>query len=114
VEELPKPADKLPVALEHVRAQFPDVAQAYDALGQAVRAAGPLTEREVAIAKLAMAIGARHEGATHAHVRKALALGLEPAAIQQVAVLACPTMGFPHMMMALGWVRDVLSRLPSR
>lgn len=109
MKDLPKPADELPAPVRQVRSEFPAVAAAYDQLGAAVRAAGPMTEREVALAKLAMAIGARHEGATHAHVRKALALGVEPAAVEQVAVLACPTLGFPHMMIALTWVRDVLA-----
>lgn len=40
--------------------------------------------------------------------RKALARGIEPEAVEQVALLACPTIGFPNMMTALGWVRDVL------
>ena len=114
MEQLPKPADNLPAPLDRVRAEFPEIAAAYDALGRAVRQAGPLSAREIAIAKLAMAIGARHEGATHAHVRKSLAAGLDSAAVEHVAVLACPTLGFPHMMMALGWVRDVLKHATPR
>ena len=92
------------------------VARAYEQLGEAVRAAGPLSAREVALVKLALSIGARMEGATHAHARKALAAGIEAAALEHVAILGCPTIGFPAMMMALGWVRDVAAaaRTPAR
>jgi hypothetical protein len=47
----------------------------------------------------------QHDFATE----KALALGIEPKAIEHVALLACPTIGFPNMMTARGWVRDVLT-----
>ena len=88
--------------------RYPGVMEAYERLGEQVRAAGPLSAREVALVKLGMSVGARMEGASHAHARKALARGIEPEAIEQVALLACPTIGFPNMMTALGWVRDVL------
>lgn len=90
--------------------QHPTVAAAYERLGKAVRAAGPLSVREVALVKLAISIGARMEGAAHAHARKALAQGVETAALEHVAILSCPTVGFPAMMMALGWVRDVAAK----
>lgn len=90
--------------------QHPDVAAAYERLGEAVGAAGPLSAREVALVKLAVSIGARMEGAAHAHARKALARGIEAAALEHVAILSCPTVGFPAMMMALGWVRDVSAK----
>lgn len=84
----------------------PDVARAHQQLGEAVRAAGPLSAREVALVKLAISIGARLEGSTHAHARKARAQGIEDAALDHVAILSCPTIGFPAMMMALGWLHD--------
>ncbi len=88
--------------------RYPGVVEAYDRLGEQVRRAGPLSPREVALVKLGISIGARMQGAAHAHARKAHAQGIEPAAIEHVALLACPTIGFPNMMTALGWVQDVL------
>lgn len=58
--------------------------------------------------KLAISIGARMEGSAHAHARKALATGVEPEALEHVVMLACPTIGFPNMIAAHGWVRDVM------
>ncbi len=86
--------------------KHPEVAEAHQRLGEAVRAAGPLSPREVALVKLAISIGARLEGSTHAHARKARALQIDDAALDQVAILSCSTIGFPAMMMALGWLHD--------
>ena len=101
------PRVKPPKPFREFVKQYPGVAEAYESLGEAVRAAGPLTPREVALVKLALSVGARMEGSTHAHTRKALAAGFDTAAVEQVALLACPTIGFPNMMAALTWVRDV-------
>lgn len=88
--------------------KYPKVVQAYELFGEEVRAAGPLSAREVALVKLAISIGARVEGSTHAHARKALAQGITAPELEHVAVLSAPTIGFPNMMAAVGWVRDVL------
>lgn len=88
----------------------PEIVAAYERLGAAVRNAGPLSEREIALVKLAISIGARMEGAAHAHARKAVAAGIAPADLEHVAILSCPTVGFPNMMAALGWVRDVVEK----
>jgi len=102
----PKP----PTAFSEFAAAHPEVAAAYDKLGEATRAAGPLTARETALVKMAISIGARMEGATRAHARKASHAGIERAALDQVAVLACPTIGFPNMIAAYGWIRDALEK----
>lgn len=91
-----------------------EIASAYEMLGKAVREAGPLSAREIALVKLAISVGARMEGSAHAHTRKARASGIEDTALEQVALLACPTIGFPNMMAALGWVRDVTEPKESR
>ncbi len=98
--------DRPPKPFRQFVERYPEVANAYEQLGVAVRK-GPLNEREVALVKLALSVGARIEGGTHAHTRKALAANIEPKALEQVAVLGCPTLGFPHMMTALSWIRDV-------
>jgi len=82
--------------------------QAYEKLGEACGAAGPLTERERALVKIGLSTGARLEGGLHSHVRKALEAGVEPEAIRHAVFLALPTLGLPTMMAALCWVEDVL------
>ena len=98
----------LPKPFVRFQQEVPAVAAAYEALGQAVHAAGPLTEKTRSLVKLAVSIGALREGAVHAHSRKALAAGASPEEMRHVAYLALPTIGFPGMMAALSWVNDVL------
>ncbi len=42
--------------------------------------------------------------------RKALAEGIEPEAIRQVAVLAISTAGYPAAIAAYGWINEVLDQ----
>jgi alkylhydroperoxidase/carboxymuconolactone decarboxylase family protein YurZ len=98
---------KIPKRYTDFTSQNPEIARAHAALGNAVHAAGPLDERERALVKLGIAIGARGEGAVHAQTRKALEAGLSPDELRHVALLALPTLGFPSAMAALSWVEDV-------
>ena len=87
---------------------YPEVAKAYEALGDAVHTAGSLDSKSRALIKLAISIGARLEGAVHSHVRKALEAGCTPEEIRQVALLSLPTIGLPSMMAALSWIDDII------
>ena len=99
-----------PPSFRRFAERFPSVVEAYDRFGAELRAAGPLSAREIALVKLAISVGARMEGATYAHTRKARAAGIEDAAVEHVVLLSAPTIGFPNMMAALGLVRDVIER----
>ena len=85
-----------------------DVGNAYNALGQAVTNAGSLDKKTQSLIKLGIAIGMRHEGAVHAHARKALASGCSPDELRHAAILATTTLGFPSMMAGYSWIDDVL------
>jgi|SRR5690606_233220 alkylhydroperoxidase/carboxymuconolactone decarboxylase family protein YurZ len=98
-----------PPSFRRFAERFPAVVEAYDRFGAVLRAAGPLSAREVALVKLAVSVGARMQGATYAHARKARAAGIADADLEHVVMLAAPTVGFPNMMTALGWLRDALS-----
>lgn len=103
-------AVSLPKRFEKFLKEFPEVAVAYERLGEASHKSGDLTERERALVKLSLAVALRSEGAVHAHVRKALKLGLKKNEIRQVAILAIPTVGFPVSMAALSWMDDILDK----
>ncbi len=102
--------EKLPGPFEKFTREFPAVFLGYDAMGRAAHAAGPLDAKSRELVKLGMAIGARLEGATHSHVRKALAAGATAKEIRHAAVLAISTLGLPTMIMAMTWVDDVLEK----
>lgn len=87
---------------------YPQVAKAYEELGDAVHSAGPLDEKTRALIKLAISTGARLEGAVHSHARKALKAGCTPEEMRQVALLSLPTIGLPSMMAALSWIDEII------
>lgn len=99
---------RLPAHFQWFQKNFPEVAAAYEGLGEAAHAAGPLDEKTRALVKLAISGAARLEGGLHAHVRKALKSGATPEEIFHVLILLMPTVGFPGAMAALSWARDVI------
>ncbi len=102
-------AGELPGRFKQFMKNYPAVASAYTALGNASQAAGPLDAKVRALVKLGIAIGMQHQGATHSHVRKAIEAGATPEEIRHAAVLAVTTLGFPRTIAALSWVEDVLA-----
>jgi alkylhydroperoxidase/carboxymuconolactone decarboxylase family protein YurZ len=102
-------SEYLPGVYLRFRDDYPDVAGALDALGEAVDAVGPLDERTARLVKLGLSIGALADGAVRSNVRKALAAGATPDELRQVALLAITTCGFPAAIAGIGWVDEVLS-----
>lgn len=90
-------------------ARYPSLAKAWEEIAEAGRQ-GPLDEQTQRLVKLAVAIGAMREGAVHASVRKARAMGIEPEAIEQVVALSASSLGMPSTVAAYTWVRDVLDK----
>jgi len=103
-------ATRLPTPYTRFTKTYKTVWQAYDDLGAAAHGVGPLQPKTRELVKLGMGIGARMEGAVHAHTRRALEAGATPAEIRHAAILAITTLGFPVAMAALTWVEDVLGR----
>lgn len=100
-------AKALPGAAGELAEQHPDVWAAYAALGKATSESGPLTARERRLVKLALAIGARSEGAVHSHARRAKSEGIEDASLLQVALLAIGPLGLPRAVAAKTWIQDI-------
>ena len=104
----------LPSFYSEFRREHPEVAGAYETLGEAARAAGPLPPREIELVKLALAAGARLEGGVHSHARRALEAGATAEELRQVPLLAITTLGFPAAMAVRALVEDVLRAAPER
>lgn len=98
----------LPDVYTHFRADYPDVAQALDALGAATGTAGPLEERTQRLVKLGIAIGGLAEGAVRSNARRALELGVSAEDLRHVALLAITTASFPTAIAGLSWIEEVL------
>jgi len=99
----------IPRPYKQMHQSHPDLMVAYEAFGKAAREAGPLSDREVSLVKLAISIGAALEGAAHSHCRKAIEAGCTAEDLRHVAILSAPTMGFPAMMRAKSWVEEVVN-----
>ena len=89
--------------------RYPSLAKAWEEIAEAGRQ-GPLDAETQRLVKLAVAIGAMREGAVHASVRKARAMGIETDAIEQVVALSASSLGMPATVAAYTWVRDVLDK----
>ena len=108
-------ADKrMPSAYRRVRTQHADYMQAVEALGTAVRAAGPLEEPVMQLVQLAAAAAIRSEGAVHSHVRRALQVGVTAEQIHHALISVTSTIGFPTVRAALAWADDVIHAAPPR
>ena len=101
---------KPPAYYSAFRGEHPEVVAAYEALGDAARRAGPLSPAEAELVKLALAAGARIDGAIHSHTRRALDAGVEPEALRHVALLAITTLGFPRAMAIRSMIEDQLAK----
>jgi alkylhydroperoxidase/carboxymuconolactone decarboxylase family protein YurZ len=100
---MPKPPD---LHQQFVQ-QYPKLEQAWELIADEGRE-GPLDGRIGRLVKLGVAIGAMREGAVHASVRKALALGIEPEELYQVVALSAGTLGLPSTAAVYSWVREVI------
>ena len=101
--------NKIPQRYKSFKEDYPEIAEAYERLGDKVHTHGPLDDKTRALVKLALSTGAGMEGAVHSHTRKALEKGLTKEEIRHTILLALPTIGLPKMMAALSWVEDILS-----
>jgi alkylhydroperoxidase/carboxymuconolactone decarboxylase family protein YurZ len=89
--------------------ELPEVWSAFSVLGDACHnSGGPLGEKSRRLAKLGIAIGARHEGAVHSAVRHALASGVTVEEMKHAAILSITTIGWPAAHAAVTWIEDVV------
>lgn len=105
---------KLPGRFLKFKDSYPQVFQAYEALGTAAAESGPLNKKEIALVKLGIAAGAKMEGAVHSHTRRALEAGASADEIRHVALLAVTTLGFPNMMAVLSWIDEIIDGTKSK
>ena len=108
------PSDKkdlapAPAAFGEFTRRFPKLGEAWDLMAAAGEE-GPLDLKTQRLVKLAVAIGAMREGAVRSGVRKALAAGVEPAAIEQVVALAASTVGLPSSVAIHTWMKPLLEK----
>jgi 4-carboxymuconolactone decarboxylase len=100
---------RAPKTYDRFVAEFPKLGEAWEAM-RAAEQAGPFSEREVRLLKLAVAIGSQKEGPVHSSVRKARAGGCSDVEIRHVVALAASTIGLPPAVAAYSWVIEELEK----
>lgn len=102
---------ELPQAFRQFKSDHPQAHRAYEALAEAAHRAGPLDERSRQLVKLAIAVGARLEGAVRSHVWQAKEAGLSDEELDHLVLLSLTTIGLPSMVAARTWVKGALAEL---
>jgi 4-carboxymuconolactone decarboxylase len=102
-------AAKKPSSYLKLKNDYPKYFAAIEALGEAVRDAGPLPQKTLHLVQLAAAAASRSEGAVHSHVRRGLACGLKPEEIRHALLSVTSTIGFPNVAAAMSWADDVFN-----
>ena len=98
---------RLPEIFESFTHDFPEAAGAFQQMGDVLHSAGPLDARARRLVKLGIAVGVGSEGGVRSQVRKALAEGLSRPEVEHAILLSLTTVGFPAMIAALQWSREV-------
>lgn len=98
------------ITYQRLKQQHPDYFVAVEALGAAVRHAGPLDEQVVQLIQLSAAAAIRSEGAVHSHTRRALEAGATTEQIHHALISLTSTIGFPTVIAAISWADDVIDR----
>lgn len=91
-----------------LKKRYPGVFDAHDQLGSQLRQSGPLDEKTLHLIQLAAAGAAGSEGGVHSHTRRALAAGATADEIYHALIILMSTIGFPKVMAALSWSRDIV------
>jgi len=89
--------------------QYQELSDAYKKIGTLSSKSGPLEEKTQHLLQLGIAIGAESKGAVRSHSRRAMELGATAEEVMQAVLLSGTIVGFPSMIAAYGWVREVLS-----
>lgn len=100
-------AKSTPESYRNFLDRYPKLGEAWENAREAEET-GPLDAKNRRLIKLAIAVGAMREGAVRSAVRKALAEGVEPAAIRQVVALCATTIGFPSAVAIDTWISPLL------
>lgn len=106
--KLPDP----PKTFTRFTTRYPHLDQAWQSIAEAGKQ-GPLDPTTARLIKLGIAIGAQQEGSVHASVRKAVAMGIDVAALEQVVALAAGTLGLPATVAAFNWVSEEIDKAQS-
>jgi len=100
--------DYIPKPYQDFKSDYPDILEAYQHLANKCHEAGPLDEKTRRLIKLGIAVGTGSEGAIKSHARRAIEIGISQDEIKHASLLALTTIGFPSMIAAWEWIKEVI------
>ncbi|MDQ7782965.1 MAG: carboxymuconolactone decarboxylase family protein [Desulfomonilaceae bacterium] len=98
----------LPEIFKNFLDKYPDVANAHFKVGELCAQAGPIDQKGQHLIQLGVSIGLGSKGGVRSHARRALDAGATEDEVIQTVLLSTTIVGFPAMIAAYGWVREVL------
>ena len=97
-----------PGTYRRFKAEQPNLAVAYERLSDLAASAGPLSEREVRLVRLGVALGGRSPGAVKSAARKARDAGVRLEELEHAAMLAIVNIGLSEALGALSDIRETV------
>lgn len=110
-EEIDK--KRLPSTLQEFIERYPKVWSAHENLGLECKQAGPLSEKQIQLIKIAITGTLALETAFKTHVKKAVETGASKDEIEHAIIQLLPILGMGRTMMAMKWYQESLRRKPT-
>jgi 4-carboxymuconolactone decarboxylase len=99
----------LPEIFKQFLEEHKDIADAYRKVGELCDQAGPLDPKTQHLIQLGISIGTESKGGVRSHARRALSAGATEQEVLQTVLMSMSIVGFPAMIAAYGWVKEVLA-----
>ncbi len=99
---------ELPPTLRRFIKAYPKIWSAHEKLGIETALAGPLSEKERQLIKLAVTGSHRLETAFKTHVKKSIKAGATRHEIEHTIIQFLPIAGMGRTMMAMKWYQEAL------
>jgi alkylhydroperoxidase/carboxymuconolactone decarboxylase family protein YurZ len=101
---------QLPSTLRQFIERYPKVWSAHEGLGMECAQAGPLSEKQIQLIKIAITGSLTLETAFKTHVQKSLQAGTSKREIEHTIIQLLPILGMGRTMMAMKWYQESLIR----
>lgn len=101
---------QLPLTLQQFIKKYPRLWSAHESLGMECAQAGPLSEKEIQLIKIAVTGSLTLETAFKTHVQKSVQAGASKREIEHTIIQLLPILGMGRTMMAMKWYHESFNR----
>jgi len=101
---------RLPPTLQEFIKRYPKVWSAHENLGLECKHAGPLSDKQIQLIKIAVTGTLTLETAVKTHVKKAVQAGASKHEIEHTILQLLPIVGMGRTIMVMKWYQELLHR----